>query len=198
MMKKILSLILVLAISSVASADTVWLEVDASDAADGYAPSDVITINLVSDVLIAGIGSLAIGSSSGTAQAPLALHSLITALPNTGTIHNSGGILIHSISGTTGTGLPPVTIAAGEVIYSFEFHVPELPDSTWITIEDYTGASPVGPPLSTLITMYNPQTEQLSSLTDVTAVEIHIPEPATICLLGIGALSLLRRRRKTA
>jgi hypothetical protein len=202
MMKRILSLILVLAIGSVASAASVWLEVDDSDAATSYAGSSIITINVVSDVDVTGIGQLSIGSTGGTASTPLYMDARLSALRNLGTIYNSAGILILGISGGTYTALPPVTVAAGDIIYSFEYHVPEIPDSTFLSIAAWEGDNPDGIPypLSTSITTWEDTGGEgtFGELTDVGTLDLHIPEPTTIALLGIGALSLLRRRRKTA
>jgi hypothetical protein len=202
MMKRILSLILVLAIGSVASAASVWLEVDDSDAATSYAGSSIITINVVSDVDVTGIGQLSIGSTGGTASTPLYMDSALSSLRNLGTIHNSAGILIFGISGSTGTDLPPVTVAADQIIYSFLFHVPELASSEYVTIADWEGTNPVGAPypLSTSISTWADTggTGTFAQLIDVGELRIHVPEPTTIALLGFGALSLIRRRRKTA
>ena len=188
-MKKILSLIVVLAICSSASALTASLEVDQADAKESYVGSDIITINLVSDSPILGI-SLNIGSSAGTASDPRTMAASLTDLRNMGTIINAGGLLITGINGSTPFGGAPVP--AGLVLYSFEFHVPEgLEESTYIQIDDVIDMA-ASPPLMTSI-----MAEGYLFINDVTGTEIHvIPEPTTIALLGLGALSLLRRRRK--
>ena len=187
MMKKILSLILVLAICSSASALTASFRVAADDMKESYAASDIITIELVSDSDILGI-SLNVGADGGTAQDPRDMAQSLTDLRNLGALVNAGGLLITGINGSTPFGGAPVL--AGGVLYSFEFHVPELPPSSIILIDDVTdmGASP---PLSTSI-----MTSAYAFISDVDGVEIHTPEPTTIALLGLGALSMLRRRRK--
>ena len=188
-MKKILSLILVLAIGSVASAGSAWLEVDPQDAAESYAGSSIITINLVADSDVTGI-ALSIGTDlGGTASDPRVLHPAMVTTPYLGNLVNAGGVLISGITGGTAYGAPGVP--AGLVLYSFEFHVPDgLEPSTIITIDDITDYS-ASPPMYTMISF-----EDYTMDSDVDGVEIHVPEPATIALLGFGALSLLRRRRK--
>ena len=64
-----------------------------------------------------------------------------------------------------------------------------------LIMEDWEGMYG-GPPLTTLITTYVADGDVYGELADVGELYLHIPEPTTIALLGIGALSLLRRRRK--
>ncbi|MHC4645106.1 MAG: PEP-CTERM sorting domain-containing protein [Planctomycetota bacterium] len=191
MMKKFLSLILVLAIASVASAEVAWFEVDPADAKDSYVGSDVITINLMADFIVGSV-STNIGSDGGTAEAVGLLHPQLRILTpfSDGTLVNAGGLLITGIGGGTPVGQPGV--AVGEVLYSFEFHVPEgLDESTYITIDDVTDMSQQ-PPLSTAIAA----PDYSVYLTDAGETVIHvIPEPMTIALLGMGGLFLLRRRK---
>jgi hypothetical protein len=191
MMKKLLVLVMVLALTSVASAWTVWFEVDSADVKDSYEFSDVITINLVAD---ADVHTLQIGAitsdNGGTAQDPLVLNAKFSVLPLPGTIVNAGDpyVLIELISGSVPFGAP--LVLAGEVLYSFDFHVPDLPYSSYITIDDYVDMGH-DPPYMTYI--------GFGDWTDTDQIEpvvIHVvPEPTTIALLGLGGLFLLRRRK---
>jgi hypothetical protein len=189
MMKKILSLFLVLAMASVASAAAVWFEVDSADAKDHYEGSDVITINVLADFDIASFKIGAISSSDGTAEAIGGLHPNLNVVPYEGDIINTGGILILDIHGDAGYGAPPAY--AYEVLYSFEFHVPYgLDPSTYIMIDDYTDTS-AQPPIYTAIA----DPYWMYYIEDVEPAVIHvIPEPMTILLLGLGGLFLRRRK----
>jgi hypothetical protein len=185
MMKKLVSLLLILAITSVASALTVSYQVD--PVKDHYEPSEVITVTVVADAECIGAAIGATVSDGGTAQDPLYLAPELSVLANPGTIVNAGGVLVEFMSGSAPFGAAGV--AAGNVIWSFEFHVPDVPPSTIITIDDLTDMAHV-PPYTTSF-----MDAGFNMVDDVVPVQIHvIPEPMTIALLGLGGL-LLRRRK---
>jgi len=201
-MKKLFVLVLVLAISTMATAATVDLVITAGPDSQGeylgapsYNPSDTITIALVGTgfptsgnpgASLAGITiSTATsdgggGSYYGTASSP-GLHTLLSDLPEPGTVKNENGLLIQGVDGGvpmgTYTGVPD-----GDSVWWFEFHVPDAPWSTIITI-DLTG-----------LVISN----CFGASIDPTyggALEIHVvPEPMTIALLGLGGLFLRRRK----
>ena len=186
-MKKLLTILLVLAMASAASASAIWLEVDPQDAKDSYQYSDVITINVVADFAVAGM-TTNIGADNGTAQAVGTLHpNLMTGLNYAGDLVNAGGVLIKNIAGAAAFGAPAAP--AGAVLYTFEFHVPDVEDSTYITIDDITDYT-TSPPMSTTAN----SSDFSVYLTDMGSVTIHVPEPMTIALLGLGGLFLRRRR----
>ena len=173
-MKKLLTLILVLGMASMASA-AVWYEVDEADAKASYAPSDWITINLAADEVVNTlmIDAIGDGGAGGLAADPITYNSAYVNVAGAGDIVNTGNVLIEYISMAAGTAAD-----ATGILYSFEYHVPDVPDSTWIEIGGYTDGGayyfeiPEGEP-----------------------VLIHVPEPMTIGLLVLGGLGLLRRRR---
>ncbi|MHC4122091.1 MAG: PEP-CTERM sorting domain-containing protein [Planctomycetota bacterium] len=184
MMKKYLIVLLMLAMASYASAAAVWLQVDPGDAKSSYAPSDIITIELVADFAVAGVH---IGQINGlpTAGPINGFHTNFTAAPNSpGTLVNDGVALITNIDfGVAVGGTAP---AAGATLWSFEYHVPDLPESSYITIDDYT--------LMPTYTAIN-NADYSIYLSDVGPLEIHVtPEPMTIALLGLGGLFLRRRK----
>ncbi len=181
-MKKLLSLVLVLAMASMAFAVSgpIRFEVDPADASGGYLPSDVITINVVSDILVQQLLlDNIIDDAGGAASGPLTLHAGFVSgfLPLPGTIVNSGGVLISSINGQINF----LADLVDGVLYSFEYHVPNVEPSTIITIA--TGAG------------VNEAYDTNFSAIAVDSLAIHvIPEPMTIALLGLGGLFLRRRK----
>jgi len=187
MMKKLFVLVLVLAISTMATAATVDLVVLQPPAE--YNPSDTITIGLVAAGFTlgapTGVHQIDIATvttdNDGTASNP----ALVTALTGAGVFYhgtpiNSGGILIQTVKGGTAIA-DQLGIGTGD-LWTFEFHVPEVDWSTIITI-DLTGLqikNKFGQPLA--YTYGGP-------------LEIHVvPEPMTIALLRIGGLFLRRRK----
>jgi hypothetical protein len=179
-MKKLLVLTLVLGITQVSWSDSIPLavmQVAPANQKDHYVPSDHFTIQVVADF---PVGMLGIDYVYGppTASAPV-LNAAFTQSPLfPGTVVNSGGVLIKTIAG--GIADYP-EIQPGQVLWQFEYHMPDVPFSTYITI------SAVGVAIGNLD--YSTYVESIVPLT------IHlIPEPATIALLGLGAVILRRKR----
>ncbi len=181
MMKKLFVLVLVLAISSMATAASVTLRVESGDVETSYNPSDTITIELVADFYAAYLAvNFFYDSSSGTASSP-ALHSLFATQPNPGDLVNSSGLLIQSVKGEIAGGTIPDGVPSGEVLWTFEYHVPDLEYSTYIEF--------------TAVGFNVADAYYMDSVATMPALEIHvIPEPITIALLGLGGLFLRRRK----
>lgn len=183
-MKNVLSLLIILAVGSVATAGTATLEI--LNPQESYLPSDIVVIGIMgTDATQVKVGSITT-DSGGTAQGPWAVNAgfdwAMFLAP--GTVVNDGTTLITGMNGNINFGSPPVE----GVLASFEFHVPELQESSIIIIDDFLDAAGG---ISTSV-LFSDNT----SVTDLNPVEIHvIPEPMTIGLLGLGALGLLRRRR---
>ena len=180
-MKKFLVLALVLSMATMASAGIVF-----QTAVTEVRPSDVITINLITTAgeLVNGldIGAITDGGKGGLASAPLTLNSNFNTINDPGVLVNAGGILVKWITGNAGIG-----VFATGTLYSFQYHVPNLPASTFITIQDYS-ADPYWLPIVTY--------GGVDHEGHLGAVVLHItPEPMTMGLLGLGGL-FLRRRSK--
>ncbi len=182
--------ILILTAVSVASAGTVWFEVDPSDAKDTYDPGETITIRVVADATVSQLTLDAVTSDTdGQAKAPLTLHPNFNLLPSPGSLVNSGDpfILIEFVTGDVFTGSP--LVPSGQALYSFEYQIPLLDSPATITIDDYTDPAHT-PPYATTVRFGDDTTVQ-----DIAMLQINVvPEPATLFLLCLGGL-LLRRRR---
>jgi len=188
-MKKLLVLIAVLVFSTAAMAGTVSVVVSPPANPEGYMPSEIITVQLIGAgyantspaTTIGKMAITALTADAGTAEGVGTLHTLLMgSLYQSGTLVNNGGVLISDIIGGLALGVnvgPP----DGEALYTFDFHVPEVPYSTIITL-GIDG-----------IDLKSPFNTQL--VADVIPAEIHVvPEPMTIALLGLGGLFLRRRK----
>ena len=185
-MKKLLILIAVLVFSTATMAGTVTVVVQPPGP---YAPSDIVTVTIVGNgfphttaaTKIAKMEIDSLTASAGTAEAVGALHSTLLGggIVNPGTLVNVTPDLITGILG--GTGLQGPWPIDGDALYTYEFHIPEVPPSTIITLG-----------IDGLV-IKNPFQQPIAS--DVVGAQIHvIPEPMTIALLGLGGLFLRRRK----
>ena len=191
-MKRLFVAVLLLAVTSSAMAGLVELRVNPDDARASYEHSDTITIELYATGFYENYPSDTIGfmdisalltDKGGIASAP-SLHSALAAGAGAspGIIVNSGGVLIENIIGNREVGSPGV-YPFPAVLYSFEFHIPDLPYSTNITIS-----------FSGLVLMNAGNFTIVPAYTVSGPLEIHVvPEPATLLLFGLGGL-LLRKR----
>lgn len=180
-MKKVLVLLVILATASMAHAafdPTLQILVNGNPwTGDDVAASDIITVLFVDVGDTTAPGSFSVyNMDAGPAEyvadswmynLPAGLLGGSLSLTDNGTSVNvAGGALFG----------PTTPMPEGGVLFGYEFHVPDdMGDSDTILITQSGAYGGV----------------DLSQI----GVTLHTPEPATIALLGLGALSLLRRRK---
>ena len=161
-------LVLFSSFSSDVVAFNAWFEVDPADAKTSYEPGDVITINLIADSDVLGVSICAITSDNGgTAQENCSIGFPLPGGCLCETV-NQGGILLRNCSGSTPFGGSP--IPAGSALLNFEFYVPDLPESSIITIDDLIDMS-ANPPCVTSI-----MSSDYSFESDIDPVELHVTD----------------------
>ena len=214
------SALLILVIASMAGATAVWLEPGAgvtwNSTLNRYEvmAGTTATINLIADFEVTGIAVGAITVDNTDTAVPTqgvsavgALHPQLMYHPvgsdpgalkpgdqlNISIFQIRGGVGIDNPGTPEDESQPPL---ANEVLYNFDIMAGA--DLSMITVNDLIGpgvgpsdVNPYGPfPLVTTVASIAD-----SGNYDLDPVVIHvIPEPATIALLGIGTLVLLRKR----
>jgi len=198
-MKKLLVLLVVLGISSAATAATsIVLQVNPGDALPSYETSTTITVEIVAagfgtstPAILTVLGTAefdaVLTNNDGTSSAPEFNPQIFGATgSDVGVVTNAGGILIDRPSPTTqirGAKETGDTGISDDWVYRFEYHIPDLEESATITIsiDNASFKNGLGQPVI-------PDTW-------TSTVDIHVvPEPMTIALLGLGGLFLRRRK----
>jgi len=141
---------------------------------------------LISVVLDAQYGATAltmdrIVSSNGGEASQMSLNTAFSLFPSAGTAVNSGGVLISGVDGA----VSGVGVFARETLYSFMFHVPALPVSSYIDISAVNNGTYYGAAIVQGVGEVTPGALRL---------HVAISEPMTMALLAIGGLVALRRR----
>ena len=184
-MKKLLVLVLALALASTAYAG---LSYQLNGGGTSVAQNSSVTIEVVADAIVSSftIGGVTM-TGSGTIGAVGTLNAKFDAMPLAGTLKNgaTSNIYIFDLGGGTQAGSPKP--AAGEVIYSFSLGTGAAGGT--ITIDDFSGTNPFPPPPTPKLTQLNLVNDNPAAL-----VLTIIPEPVTIALLGLGGLFLRRRK----
>ncbi|MHC4220826.1 MAG: PEP-CTERM sorting domain-containing protein, partial [Planctomycetota bacterium] len=144
-----------------------------------YQGSDIITINTKADFGVSYF-YLDLWATDGTLE-EWWLNPVLKYSSN-GVIINSGGWLLDNCRGETFDVPTSPPLPAGQVIFSFEFNVPEVTIPTDITIYDSGDR----------YFQNNDNSIVVQDLTDLTLNVV--PEPATILLFGLGGFILRRRK----
>jgi len=112
----------------------------------------------------------------------------VTSNSNIGTFNDAtGGVNASSYSltsNTTTSGTPPVTTTTNSVVFAFDNGILTTGENSWYLIlrsnQDWVKGS---------YTMEAPKDSDIP-------VPIHIPEPASLLLMGLGAAGLFKRKQR--
>jgi len=192
MKRMLIGVLLVLTMTSWALATPYFA---ATPVKEHYMPSDWITINLVNpsgDLPVIGIMFDAIvdvicpgGASAGGVAAEPQVFNVNFGTTMPGALNAHGMLVEYMFANDTTL---PARGAVG-ILYSFQYHVPDVPASTLICIESYSDGYDWYDPLIS----YKDGTTYEGPIEMLECIHV-IPEPATMLLLGLGGL-LLRRRK---
>jgi hypothetical protein len=183
-MKKLLIFCIVITMTQYAFAIPCF-RIAPEDAKDHYMPSEWITIQLV-DENVRGFAIDAITDNGGLPQLGVAGSGHVNVAfgyRQDGEM-NYEGMLAAYVAGESTT-VPPTPVSG--VLYSFEYHLPDVPLSTIVTIGTFYDDD-------LWLIPYVGYIDGSYYEGDFIPAVLHLPEPATLALLGLGALMLRRRK----